>query len=105
MKDRSIIFRRLLLLLKLIYKPLVLLSGYGLFASMIADANRIYADIPGLKHAYQAILWCVRNTKSISLRKSLSAGELGGIAITIEYFEYKYKYSHNIYIRINPAGK
>ena len=47
----------------------------------------------------------VLDTKSISLRKSLSAGELGGIAITIEYFEYKYKYSHNIYIRINPAGK
>lgn len=61
MNDKSIIFRRLLLLLKLIYKPLVLLSGYGLFAAMIADANRIYADIPGVEHAYQAILWCVRN--------------------------------------------
>ncbi len=43
--NKEVLLKRLFLLTKLIYKPLVFLAGYLIFCAAIADDHRIYADI------------------------------------------------------------
>lgn len=42
---KSVIIKRIYLLTKIIYKPLVLLGGYIIFAAAIGDDAQIYADL------------------------------------------------------------
>ena len=67
MKGR-VLFRRLILLLKLIYKPIFLIAGYGLYALSMMNDNRIYVEKPEIKTMWQLIVW---SAKQVPLKEAL----------------------------------
>ena len=50
------IIRRIILICRLIYKPLFLVAGYALYAASVISDNRIFAELPENGNAF-ALIW------------------------------------------------
>ncbi len=50
------IIRRIILILRLIYKPLLFAAGYAIYAASIISDNRIFAELPENGNAF-ALIW------------------------------------------------